>query len=259
MRRSPTSSSSGCRAHRPGRDRRPRPGRPHPPAPAGDIDWDRTIAANLRHYQPEHRTVIPERLVGYGRRSTQVEREIILCIDQSGSMAASVVYTRVFGAVLASLRSVARGWSCSTPRSSTSPTSSTTRSTCSSACSSAAAPTSTGRSPTARAPITRPRDTVLVLISDLYEGGVPEEMLRRARSVVGAGVTVVALLALSDDGAPAYDPDHAAALAELGVPAFACTPDLFPDLMAAAIERRDIGEWAAANDIVTTHETTQPD
>lgn len=40
------------------------------------------------------------------------------------------------------------------------------------------------------------------------------------------------------------------------MPSFACTPDLFPDLMAAAIERRDIGEWAAANDIVTTHETT---
>ena len=40
----------------------------------------------------------------------------------------------------------------------------------------------------------------------------------------------------------------------IGVPAFACTPDLFPDLMAAAIERRDLTQWAAANDIVTTHE-----
>jgi hypothetical protein len=62
---------------------------------------------------------------------------------------------------------------------------------------------------------------------------------------------VIALLALSDDGAPSYDADHAAALATLGVPAFACTPDLFPDLMAAAIERRDIAQWAAANDITT--------
>jgi hypothetical protein len=38
------------------------------------------------------------------------------------------------------------------------------------------------------------------------------------------------------------------------VPAFACTPDKFPDLMATAIEKRDINAWAAANDIVTTHE-----
>jgi hypothetical protein len=102
--------------------------------------------------------------------------------------------------------------------------------------------------------VTRPRDTVLVLVSDLFEGGDPEERLRVAASLVGAGVTVVALLALSDDGAPAYDHDHAAAFAALGIPAFACTPDLFPDLMAAAIERRDLTQWAASNDLVTTHE-----
>ena len=78
------------------RSRRPR---------AADIDWNRTIAANLAHYQPDYRTVIPERLVGYARRTTQVEREIVLCIDQSGSMAESIVYSSVFGAVLASVRS----------------------------------------------------------------------------------------------------------------------------------------------------------
>jgi hypothetical protein len=37
----------------------------------------------------------------------------------------------------------------------------------------------------------------------------------------------------------------------MGAPAFACTPDLFPDLMAAAINRQDIGQWAAAREIVT--------
>ena len=104
--------------------------------------------------------------------------------------------------------------------------------------------------------ITRPRDTVLVLISDLIEGGVRENMLARVGAMVGAGVTVVALVALSDEGAPTYDHDNAAALAALGVPAFACTPDLFPDLMAAAIERRDVALWAAANDVVTASPTS---
>ena len=79
-----------------------------------------------------------------------------------------------------------------------------------------------------------------MLISDLYEGGVREEMLRRVAAMTAAGVQVIALLALSDEGAPAYDHENAAALAALGVPAFACTPDVFPDLMAAAIERRDL-------------------
>jgi hypothetical protein len=68
----------------------------------------------------------------------------------------------------------------------------------------------------------------------------------------GSGAQVIVMLALSDDGAPAYDHDNAAFFAALGCPAFACTPDQFPDLIAAAIERRDIGTWAAKQDIVTS-------
>ena len=75
-------------------------------------------------------------------------------------------------------------------------------------------------------------------------------MLRRAAAMKESGVVVIALLALSDEGKPSYDADNAAALAELGIPAFACTPDLFPDLMAAAIQKRDIGTWAAGRGIV---------
>jgi hypothetical protein len=85
----------------------------------------------------------------------------------------------------------------------------------------------------------------LVLISDLYESGIAADMLRRVAELLRAGVAVVALLALSDSGAPAYDHDHAAALAALGVPAFACTPDFFPDLLAVAISKGDIGQWHA--------------
>ncbi len=88
--------------------------------------------------------------------------------------------------------------------------------------------------------ITRPRDTIFVLISDLYEGGVRDEMLRRVAAMTATGVQVIVLLALSDDGAPSYDHDNAAALAAMGVPAFACTPDAFPDLMAAAIQRQPL-------------------
>ena len=92
--------------------------------------------------------------------------------------------------------------------------------------------------------VTRPNDTILVLVSDLYEGGIRDELLRRVSSLTSAGVQVIALLALSDEGAPAYDRENAAALAAMGVPAFACTPDAFPDLMAAAIERRDLKQWS---------------
>jgi Mg-chelatase subunit ChlD len=219
-----------------------------------DIDWGRTIAVNLKHYLPDHRTVVPERLVGHARRSTRVERHVILCIDQSGSMAESIVYSSIFGAVLASLRSVAT----SLVVFDTEIVDLTDE---------IADPVDVlfgvqlgGGTDINRAIaycqglVQDPADTVFVLISDLYEGGIAEEMLRRSAELVTSGVTMVALLALSDSGAPSYDAEHAAALAAIGVPAFACTPDLFPDLMAAAIERKDISQWAAANDVVTAHQ-----
>jgi len=93
--------------------------------------------------------------------------------------------------------------------------------------------------------LTRPTDTIFVLITDLYEGGDREEMLKRAAAIVGSGVRMVTLLALADSGAPSFDERNAAALAAMGVPSFACTPDRFPDLMAAAIQGRDLGQWAA--------------
>ncbi len=87
--------------------------------------------------------------------------------------------------------------------------------------------------------VERPYDTIMVLLSDLIEGGLGGEFVQRMAALVDGGVVVVALLALNDDGSPAYDHAMAASLAEVGVTAFACTPDQFPDLMAAAIERRD--------------------
>ncbi len=95
------------------------------------------------------------------------------------------------------------------------------------------------------------RHTILLLISDLYEGGVENALLQRASDLLQSGVQLIVLLALSDEGAPAYDHRLAAKLAALGVPSFACTPDLFPNLMAAAIRCQDVGLWAAQQGIVT--------
>ena len=73
--------------------------------PHADIDWPRTIGANLRHYQPQHRTVVPETLVGHSRHTkTRAELDhVMLCVDQSGSMATSVVYSSILAAVMASI------------------------------------------------------------------------------------------------------------------------------------------------------------
>lgn len=211
-----------------------------------DIDWDRTIRKNLANYLPDHRTVVPQRLVGYGRKAQAVQRDVVLAIDQSGSMASSVVYASVFGAVLASIRALRTSLvvfdteivdltdKLDDPVEVLFGTQ-------------LGGGTDINRAIAyAQSLITRPADTLFVLISDLYEGGIREEMLRRINAMKDSGVQIVVLLALSDEGAPAFDHDNAAALAALGVPAFACTPDRFPDLLAVALDRGDLRAWADA-------------
>ncbi|HEV8000333.1 MAG TPA: VWA domain-containing protein, partial [Planctomycetaceae bacterium] len=217
---------------------------------SGEIDWARTIQKNLKNYIPEKRTIIAERLVGYGRKRSSL-RDIILCVDQSGSMASSVVYSSICGAVLASLRAV----STRLVVFDTSVVDLTEH---------LQDPVDVlfgtqlgggtdinGAVGYCQTLIKRPNETIFVLISDLIEGGVAEQLLRRTAAIVQSGVTMVCLLALSDQGAPCYDERLAAQMSALGSPAFACTPELFPSLMAAAIQKRDLNEWAARNEIVS--------
>jgi hypothetical protein len=215
-----------------------------------EIDWHRTIRANLKHYQPEYKTIIPETRIGFGRKRSSL-RDIILCVDQSGSMAASVVYSGIFSAVLASLPSV----STKMVVFDTAIVDLTEK---------LADPvdvlfgTQLGGGTDinqaiayCQSLIRQPNETILVLISDLFEGGDSNELIKRMGTLVATGVQVIALLALSDDGAPGFDHNNAAAFAALEIPAFACTPDLFPDMMAAAIQRQNINQWASNNKLTS--------
>jgi hypothetical protein len=194
--------------------------------------------------------VIPERLVGHGRARRQL-KAVTLCVDQSGSMASSVVYAGIFGAVLASLPAlktnvvvydttvvdltdhladpvdvlfgVQLGGGNDTPLALR----------------------------YCRGLLTNPEEHTFVLISDLYEGSGSAEMIRRLAEFREMGARVIVLLALDDDGTPSYDQGNAARLAALNIPVFACTPDFFPELMATALQGADIGAWAASRGIVT--------
>ena len=211
-----------------------------------EIDWKTTITKNLKNYQPEYKTIIPEVRIGYGRKRKAM-KDIILCLDQSGSMGTSVIYSGIFGSVLASIPAVS------------------TRmvvfdTTVVDLTDDLQDPVDLlfgvqlgGGTDIARAltycqgVITRLQDTVLVLVTDLYEGGDAREMRKKFVSLVNSGVQLIVLPALNDDGAPSYDKSHAEFLANIGVPTFACTPDKFPDLMAAALSKQDIGMWISQN------------
>ncbi|WP_278716727.1 VWA domain-containing protein [Bacteroides caecimuris] len=211
-----------------------------------EIDWKTTITKNLKNYQPEYKTIIPEIRIGYGRKRKAM-KDIILCLDQSGSMGTSVIYSGIFGSVLASIPAVSTRMVVFDTA--------------------VVDLTDDLQDPVdllfgvqlgggtdiaqaltyCQGIVTRPQDTVLVLVTDLYEGGDPREMRKRFASLVDSGVQLIVLPALNDDGAPSYDKNHAEFLASIGVPTFACTPDKFPDLMAAALSKQDIGMWVSQN------------
>lgn len=228
------------------RTRRPRP---------ADIDWLRTIEANLRHYVPERRTVVPERVVGGSRRRRGVARDVIVAIDQSASMGESIVYASVFGAALASIPALrTRLVAFDTSVADLTPL--------------LHDPVDVvfgvqlgggtdiaGALAYCERLVDAPGQTLVVLVTDLYEGGRSSALLEQVERLTVSGVQLLVLLALSDAGAPVYDRAMAAALAERGVVSLACTPDAFPDLFAAAIERRDLTQWADDNGLHTAAPT----
>jgi len=235
----PTQQAIVGSLNRSARNRRPR---------HNEINWNLTIQKNLKHYQPEYKTIIPETKIGYGRKRNSL-KDVVLCLDQSGSMGTSVVYSGIFGSVMASIPAVKTKMVVFDTA--------------------VADLTEELTDPVellfgvqlgggtdinlalgyCKQIITRPLDTVLVLITDLFEGGDNSGMRKKATELVAAGVQVIVLLALNDDGAPAYDHGNAQFLSNLGIPVFACTPDKFPDLMAAALSKQDISLWAAKEDL----------
>jgi Mg-chelatase subunit ChlD len=209
-----------------------------------EIDWHQTIRANLKNYQADLKTIIPEHLIGRGRKGQSL-KNIILLVDQSGSMAASVVYASIFGAVMASIRAVKTQMIVFDTE--------------------VVDLTAELKDPVdlmfgtqlgggtdihkaltyTEGLIQNPSETILILISDLFEGGNVGEMLKKASSIRESGVTFIALLALSDQGKPSFDKSVAAQFANMDIPSFACTPDRFPDLMAAAIQKKDLSQFSS--------------
>lgn len=190
-------------------------------------------------------------LVGYTHhtKSRAQLNHVILCVDQSGSMATSVVYSSIFAAVMASIPGLSTKLICfdtsivDLTDQLTDPVEvlfgvqlggGTDINSALAYC---------------EKQIENPSRTHLLLITDLYEGGDAASMLARAAAIKQSGVNLIVLLALSDSGHPAYEPKHAESIASLGCPVFACTPDQFPSMMACALTGKDLGSWAAEEDI----------
>ncbi|MBK8502359.1 MAG: VWA domain-containing protein [Saprospiraceae bacterium] len=212
----------------------------------GEIDWHLTIKSNLKHFQPSLQTIIPETIIGRPHRKNQAKK-LILLVDQSASMAESYVYAGILGSIMATIDSLKThlivfdtevvdlteylsdpvellfkgqlGGGTNIYK---------------------------ALKYALNLVFAESRETYIILISDLFEGGPISLFLDAARELISHKVQLFSLLALDDLGVPAYDKEVAKPLAEMGIPCFGCTPDLFPDVMAAALNGDDLTRFASS-------------
>ncbi len=219
----------------------------HSPIPnAATIDWKWTIGRNLKNFQPSLGTIVPEKVYFFSRAQRSNNWTVIVCMDQSGSMAESVVYGSVTGSIFASLPAL----NTRVVAFDTNVVDLTEQ---------------CGNDPVdmifgvqlgggtdinkavayCEKFISDPSQTIFFLISDLIEGGNQSQLIRRMHEMVASGVRVICLLALSDSGIPTFDQQVAKKLSEGGVPCFGCTPNKLPELIEGVLKKQDLKALAA--------------
>jgi hypothetical protein len=225
--------------------------RNHSPLPSlTGMDWKTTIRRNLKHYDKERGTIIPERFYFFERVRRMKDWTVILDMDQSGSMAESIIYASVMGAIFAGM-----------PALDTYVIAFDTEVVdLTEACRNdpvdvlfgvqLGGGTDINKSVSyCEQYVTDPKKTLFILISDLYEGGVEAGLLRRLTDLYESGVKVLVLLALSDHGTPSYDEHLGKKINTIGIPCFACAPERLPELVEAALKGQDLTKF------VTTRKT----
>lgn len=220
--------------------------RRHSPIPsAAALDYKTTISRNLKHYNQELHTIVPEHFYFFDRTSTTAANKwtVILDVDQSGSMGESVIYSSIISCILASMASLTTrivafdtnivdlteksddpvdllfGFQLG-------------------------GGTNIDRSVAyCQKFIENPAKTLFFLISDLEEGGNRAAFLRRMQEIKESGATLVCLLALADGGRPYYDAQMAQKIAAMHIPCFACNPQMLPQLLERALKGQDLQQF----------------
>ena len=217
--------------------------RQHSPIPsAAAMDFPLTIRRNLKNYNPELGTIVPEHFYFFDRTVSSAAKQwtVILDVDQSGSMGESVIYSSIMSCILASMAAI-RTYIVAFDTNIVDLTEK---------CDDPVdllfgfqlgGGTNIDKSVAyCQKFVENPAKTLFFLITDLEEGGNRASLLHRLRDLKESGVTVVCLLAIADGGKPYYDAQMAERVARLKIPCFACNPQMLPALLERAFKGQDL-------------------
>jgi Mg-chelatase subunit ChlD len=212
-----------------------------------NLDWKRTIRRNLHAWDAERKRLVPERFYFWANQRRRHEWDVAILVDQSGSMAESVVYSSVMAAIFASLDVLrTRLLLFDTEVVDMTPLLADPVELLFAAQLGGGTDINRAVAYAQQNFIERPDKTLFILITDLYEGGNPKQLVARMRQIVESRAKVVTLLALSDSGHPSYDHGMAKAFADLGIPCFGCTPKKLVALMEKVLSGGDLKAFVDA-------------
>lgn len=196
-----------------------------------NLDVKKTIRKNLRHYDMENQRLCLEQICFHSRTRKYSQWRIVIAVDESGSMLDSVIHSAVMAGIFArlpmldtrlvifdtqvvdlsahlddpveTLMSIQLGGGTNIG----------------------------GALQYCASLVENPHKTMVVLVSDLCEGGSISGLLSVSRGIIESGAKLVCLTALDRDANPAYDRRTAGYLADLGAFVGAMTPEALGDFM----------------------------
>jgi len=211
-----------------------------------NLDWKRTIQKNLKGWDAEKKRLVPERFYFWANQQKRHEWDVAILVDQSGSMAESVVYSSIMAAIFASLDVLrTRLLFFDTEVVDVTPQLVDPVEVLFTAQLGGGTDINRAVAYAQQNFMERPEKTLVILITDLYEGGNAPELVGRLRQMVDSRVKVICLLALTDSGKPSYDHAMAQQLTALGIHCFGCTPKLLVKVVERIMKGQDLGPLLA--------------
>ncbi len=213
-----------------------------------NLDWPRTIRRNLKNYHPSLQTIIPEEISFFQRKRRQNEWNVIIAMDQSGSMHSSLIYGGIMGAILASMPAIETHVVAFNHEEVVDLTE-----LCSDPVDLLFGVQLSGAEDYWKATsycerfMHTPDKTLYILIADLHDTSPNESrFVKKMEYLLESGIKAVTLLAITDQGEPSFNESLANKLAKLGMPCFACIPDRLPDLLAAVLKGKNLSDFASS-------------
>lgn len=211
-----------------------------------NLDWPRTIRRNLKNYNQDLKTIIPENISFFQRKRKQNDWNVIIAMDQSGSMHSSLIYGGIMGAILASMPAVETHVVAFNHEEVVDLTE-----LCSDPVDLLFGVQLSGAEDYWKATsycerfMHTPSKTLYILLADLYDTSPNESrFVKKMEFLLESGLKAVTLLAISDSGQPSFNENLANKLAKMGMPCFACIPDRLPDLLAAVLKGVPLSDFA---------------